>query len=49
VLPGGVVDSHPMMAPVEIPVPEALLPDEARAMAEARNRRRDDADALASH
>ncbi|MBE0452736.1 MAG: nitrous oxide reductase family maturation protein NosD [Roseovarius sp.] len=49
VLPGGVVDSHPLMAPVEIPVPEALLPEEARAVAQARNRRRDDADALASH
>jgi nitrous oxidase accessory protein len=49
VLPGGVVDSYPMMAPVEIAVPEALLPDEARALAKARNRRRDDADALASH
>ncbi len=49
VLPGGVVDSHPLMAPVNIPVPEALLPDEARAVAQALTQRRDDADALASH
>jgi nitrous oxidase accessory protein len=49
VLPGGVVDSHPLMAPVEIAMPKALLSEEARAVAQYRNRRNDDADALASH
>jgi nitrous oxidase accessory protein len=49
VLPGGVVDSHPLMTPVEIAVPKALLADEARAVAKARTQRRDDADPLASH
>lgn len=49
VLPGGVVDSHPLMAPVEIDVPEALLLEEARVVAQSRNLRKDDADPLASH
>jgi nitrous oxidase accessory protein len=49
VLPGGVVDSHPLTAPVEIDVPPALLAEEARAVAEFRNKRIEDADPLASH
>jgi len=49
VLPGGVVDSQPLTEPVEIDVPPALLAEEARAVAEFRNKRIEDADPLASH
>ena len=47
VLPGGVVDSHPMMRPIEIEVPD----DIAALKAEARQQRPDDAelDPLSSH
>ncbi|MFN3937450.1 MAG: nitrous oxide reductase family maturation protein NosD [Gemmobacter sp.] len=49
ILPGGVVDSAPLMRPPEIPVPPAFLPDEAQAVAAAKSRRYDDADAVSSH
>ncbi|MGP3699380.1 nitrous oxide reductase family maturation protein NosD [Rhodobacter sp. NSM] len=44
-LPGGVLDSHPMMAPVEIPVPPAYAALEAALPPRAQGE--DDADAVA--
>jgi nitrous oxidase accessory protein len=50
-LPGGVLDSAPLMRPVIVTVPDAIAAMEARAMATARNRKTDDAqfDPLARH
>lgn len=48
-LPGGVVDSHPLMQAPEIPVPYEYLADEAEAVLAAKTRKFDDADALTSH
>jgi nitrous oxidase accessory protein len=49
VLPGGVVDSAPLMRAPEIPVPQDLLADEAAAILAAKTRKFDDADAFSSH
>jgi nitrous oxidase accessory protein len=49
VLPGGVVDSAPLMRAPEIPVPRDLLADEAAAILAAKTRKFDDADAFSSH
>ncbi|EAQ26532.1 nitrous oxide reductase family maturation protein NosD [Roseovarius sp. 217] len=50
-LPGGVLDSAPLMRPVIVTVPDAIAAMEARAMATARNRKTDDEqfDPLARH
>lgn len=50
-LPGGVLDSAPLMRPVIVTVPDAIAAMEARAMANARNRKNSDEqfDPLASH
>ena len=51
VLPGGVVDSFPLMRPVEIEVPEDIAALETETRSRARQPRQDDAelDPLASH
>jgi nitrous oxidase accessory protein len=48
-LPGGVIDSAPLIRPLDIPVPPALLAAEAEAIAAAKTRRLNDADPLTSH
>ena len=50
-LPGGVLDSAPLMRPVLVTVPDTIAAMEAEAMTAARNRKTDDApfDPLASH
>lgn len=50
-LPGGVLDSAPLMRPVLVPVPDHIAAMEAEAMTAARNRKNDDdtLDPLASH
>lgn len=50
-LPGGVQDSHPLMRPAAIPVPDAVLPMEAEAAGRWATGQYDDTDAddLASH
>ena len=50
-LPGGVLDSAPLMRPVILTVPDTIAAMEAKAMAAARNRKTDDDqfDPLASH
>lgn len=50
-LPGGVLDSAPLMRPVFVTVPDTIAAMEAEAMTAARNRKTDDApfDPLASH
>jgi nitrous oxidase accessory protein len=49
ILPGGVVDSAPLMRAPEILVPSDLLPLEAAAVEAAKTRKFDDADAFSSH
>jgi nitrous oxidase accessory protein len=49
ILPGGVVDSAPLMRAPEIPVSPDLLADEAAAIEAAKTRKFDDADAFSSH
>ncbi|MBS4010427.1 MAG: nitrous oxide reductase family maturation protein NosD [Roseovarius sp.] len=50
-LPGGVLDSAPLMRPVLVTVPDTIAAMEAEAMTAARNRKTDDApfDPLARH
>jgi len=50
-LPGGVLDSAPLMRPVIVTVPDAIAAMEAQAMTTARNRKTDDEqfDPLARH
>lgn len=43
-LPGGVIDSHPLMAPIEVAVPAALLPFEAEAAGRWAKGNHDDID-----
>jgi len=49
ILPGGVVDSAPLMRAPEIRVPDDVLADEAAAILAARTRKFDDADPLSTH
>jgi nitrous oxidase accessory protein len=50
-LPGGVLDSAPLMRPIRVTVPDHIAAMEAQAMTDARNRKTDDDtfDPLASH
>ena len=50
-LPGGVLDSAPLMRPVRVTVPDNIAAMEAKAITEARNRKNDDDtfNPLASH
>ena len=50
-LPGGVLDSAPLMRPVTVTVPDDIAAMEAKAITDARNRKNDDDtfNPLASH
>lgn len=49
ILPGGVVDSHPLMRAPDITVSPELAAAEAAAIRAAKSRKHEDVDALASH